>query len=90
MEHTKGKLTVMGRGLYTKCPQGGFTRVLLVDDEKDVGHTLKCWNSHDALLEALKRTLAAMKSDELNRVFDDDLRKEVKEIAKQAIAKAGP
>ena len=42
------------------------------------------------LLAACKRMLGSMGCDELNngRVFDDDLRKEVKEAAKQAIAKA--
>ena len=44
------------------------------------------------LLEACKRMLGAMACDELNngRVFDDDLRKEVKKQAKAAIAKASP
>ena len=53
-------------------------------------YLLKCWNSHDALLAALKRTLGAMACDELNngQVFDDELRREVKEAAKAAIAKA--
>jgi hypothetical protein len=49
--------------------------------------TLK--QQRDDLLEACKRMLGAMACDELNngRVFDDDLRKEVKEQAKAAIAK---
>lgn len=42
------------------------------------------------LYDACKRMLGAMRCDELNcgRVFDDDLRKEVKEKAEAALAKA--
>ena len=45
---------------------------------------------NDELLTACKRMLGAMSCDELNngRVFDDDLRKEVKNVAEAAIAKA--
>jgi len=54
------------------------------------------WNAFEGggvvtdLLDACKRMLGAMSCDELNngRVWDDDLRKEVKEKAEQAIAKA--
>lgn len=61
----------------------------VIPTEADIARIIKCWNCHDdwrgkALLTACKRLLGAMRCDELNcgRVFGDDLRKEVKEVAK--------
>lgn len=63
------------------CPDCGtekFVSVKLILDQRD------------ALLEACKRLLGAMRCDELNngQVFNDDLRKEVKEFGEQTIAEA--
>ena len=59
-------------------------------DKEETAEVVNRCNSQPALLEACKRMLGAMQCDELNngQVFDDDLRKEVKEIAKAAIAAA--
>lgn len=58
--------------------------------EANARELVRRWNSQPDLYEACKRMLGAMRCDELNcgRVFDDDLRKEVKEKAEAALAKA--
>ena len=91
-EFTKGEITIItpfslidneifeakGR-LVAKCWRRDVAEILL-----------SILNSQPDLLEACERTLGAMACDELNngRVFDDDLRKEVKIQAEVAIAKA--
>lgn len=61
-----------------------------VDFKANAAELVRRWNSQPDLVKACERMLGAMRCDELNfgRVFDDDLRREVKECANQAIAKA--
>ena len=66
MEHTKGKLYLRhDSGLTTLHPENdiaGFVVIAEIDPNKrndvlaeaNANHLVKCWNSHDKLLEACK------------------------------------
>ncbi len=74
MEHTEGKLELHYQGgrVYLECntPQGKVRVAEMVmgwrtDSNADAKYIIKCWNEHDALLEACKNLYKMVDHDEL-------------------------